>query len=48
MQEAITLAKAGKCQEAVALTLVTQCHNSQAAQVVAANSAAVCAYLRTK
>jgi hypothetical protein len=49
MAKAIEAAKAGRCEYAFHLTLITQCHNAGAQQALAnAGQGQVCAYLKTR
>jgi Zn ribbon nucleic-acid-binding protein len=49
MAKAIQAAKAGDCNYAVRLTLITQCHNPAAQQEIArAGPQAICSYLKTR
>jgi hypothetical protein len=49
MSQAINAAKADGCSEALKITLVTQCHNSEAQQaILAAGEQSVCAYLKAQ
>jgi hypothetical protein len=47
IEHAIQAAKAGNCEDALRLTLITQCHNASAQQALStAGEKAVCAYLK--